>query len=138
VIEEELPPPVQLEPFTVEHLGKRGGLLALEVRVGRHALRIFVTSGGESARVSAEIDGKKLTRRKKLRPYVHWSSRLDVQRWIVWAAAEFDGPAPSWSCQEIARNARRARVAHMSHESVRRLIWKLSPGLAKRRNPTGA
>ncbi len=44
----------------------RRGLLALQICLGRHTLQLFATPGkGLAARVTAEIDGRALVRRKK-------------------------------------------------------------------------
>lgn len=131
---EEDSPPLQLGPFQVEHLGRRGGLLTLQVRIGRQTVRIFADRGNASGRVSAEIDGKQLTRRRKPRPWRRWSNDLTVKRWVLAAATEADhGGAPRWTCKQIARNLKRARRGEMTGEAVRRLLWRLAPGLAKRR-----
>jgi hypothetical protein len=137
VIEEEpLPPAVALGPYTVEYLGRRRGLLALQIRVGRHALQLFTTpSKGLAARVTAEIDGRALVRQKKRRPYRYWSNDIHVKRWVIAAATETDDGRFRWSCKAIAYNLRRHSGTHarMSSEAVRRMIWRLSPALAKRR-----
>jgi hypothetical protein len=138
VIEEEpLPPSVQLGPYTVEYLGRRRGLLALQIRIGRHALEIFTTpSKGMAASVSAELDGRQLIRRRtRRRAFRHWENDLDVKRWVVCAASEADDGRPRWSCKAIAHNLRTHSRTHaqMSHEAVRRMIWRLAPALAKRR-----
>lgn len=134
--EEPLPPSVQLGPYTVEYLGRRRGLLALQICVGRRALQLFTTpSKGLAARVTAEIDGRALVRRKKRRPYRYWSNDLLVKRWVIAAATETDDGRFRWSCKAIAYNLRRhsGTRAAMSDEAVRRMIWRLTPALAKRR-----
>ncbi len=134
--EEPLPPSVQLGPYNVEYLGRRRGLLALQIRVGRHALELFTTpSKGLAARVTAEVDGRALVRQKKRRPYRYWSNDLNVKRWVIAAATETDDGRFRWSCKAIAYNLRRHSGTHaqMSSEAVRRMIWRLSPVLAKRR-----
>ncbi len=134
--EEPLSPPVTLGPYNVEFLGWRRGLLALQIRVGRHAIQLFTTpSKGLAARVTAEIDGRALVRRKKRRPYRYWSNDIHVKRWVIAAATETDDGRFRWSCRAIAYNLRRhsGTHAHMSSEAVRRMIWRLAPALAKRR-----
>lgn len=128
-----LPPPAALGPFVVEFLGRRRGLLTLQITLAGHTVHVFADRGGASAYVSAEIDGRKLARRRKARPGRIWSNDLVVQRWIVAAAAEFDGERPRWSLKRIAQNLNRAGRARMTHESVRRLLWRKAPVLAKRR-----
>ena len=132
MIEEDCSP-LQLGPFQVEHLGRRGGLPTLQVRIGGQTVRILADRGTSSARVSAEIDGKKLTRRRKPRPWRRWSDDPTVKKWVVAAAAEVDDGVPRWTCKEIARNLKRTRRGEMTGEAVRRLIWRLAPELARRR-----
>jgi hypothetical protein len=131
------PPPVTLGPYNVEYLGRRRGLLTLQIRVGRHALELFATPAkGLAASVSAELDGRQLIRRRtRRRAFRHWANDLDVKRWVVCAASEADDGRPRWSCKAIAHNLRTHSRTHaqMSHEAVRRMIWRLAPGLAKRR-----
>ncbi len=126
-------PPVQLGVFSVEHLGRRQGLRALRIKVGRHTLELFATLDGRAAHISAEIDGWKLVRRRKPRLWRRWSNDLNVKRWVLASAAEFDDGVPRWSCKAIAHNLKRARRGEMSGDAVRRLIWRLSPTLAERR-----
>ncbi|HSP54210.1 MAG TPA: hypothetical protein VLS25_01365 [Dehalococcoidia bacterium] len=128
-----LPPPVTLGPYVVEFLGRRRGLRALRIRVGKHTLELFATLDGCAARVVAEIDGWRLVRRRKPRPWRRWSNDLVVKRWVLAAAAEFDDGVPRWSCNAIAQNLKRARRGEMSSEAVQRLIWRLSPALGERR-----
>ncbi len=131
------PPPVELGPYTVEYLGRRRGLLALQIRVGRHVLQFFTTpSKGLAARVTAEINGRALVRRKKRRPYRYWSNDIRVARWIVCAASEtYRDGRPRWTAEQIARNLKMNSGTHadMSETAVHRLLWRLSPGLAERR-----
>jgi hypothetical protein len=136
-VSEEEPPaaPVQLGVFSVEYLGRRQGFRALRIRAGRHELHVFATLDGVAARVTAEIDGRALVRQKKRRPYRYWSNDIHVKRWVIAAATETDDGRFRWSCKAIAYNLRRhsGTRAAMSDEAVRRLIWKLTPGLARRR-----
>ncbi len=132
-------PPVALGPYTVEYLGRRLGLRVLRVLVGRHTLDLFATLDGIAANVTAELDGRKLMRRRRQRPWRRWSNVLYVQRWIIAAAAEVDEDgAPRWSCPQIAENLKASRHGRrdrieMSYRAVRALIWRLAPALAKRR-----
>jgi hypothetical protein len=125
--------PLRLGPYTISYLGTRGGLLTLQIGVGRHTVRLFATPDGIAARVSAELDRWKLTRRRKPRLWRRWSNDLIVKRWVLAAAAEFDGGVPRWSCKAIAQNLKRARRGEMTGEAVRRLIRRLSPTLGERR-----
>lgn len=126
--------PVQLGPYTVEYLGRRRGLRALHIRVGRHTLELFASLDGRAARVVAEVDGRRLVKRRKApRPSRRWSNDPDVKKWVLAAAAESDDGAPRWTCKEIAQNLKRARRGEMSGQAVRMLIWRLSPELAGRR-----
>lgn len=129
-------PPVKLGVFSVEYLGRRGGLRALRILAGRHELHVFASLDGIAARLTAEIDGKALVRRKKHRPFRVWSNDLDVKRWVLCAASEEDFGVPRWSCRAISHNLRRhsGARAQMSAEAVRRMIWRLAPTLAKRRS----
>jgi len=127
-------PPVLLGPYAVEYLGRRRGLRALQIRVGEHVLKLFATLDGRAARVVAEIDGRRLVKRRKApRPSRRWSNDPDVRRWVIAAASETDDGRPRWTCKEIAQNLKRARRGEMSGQAVWTLIWKLSPSLAERR-----
>ncbi len=130
-------PPVRLGPYAVAYLGRKRGLRALEVRAGRHVLLVFATLDGRAARLSAELDGRQLVRRKKRRrQFKVWARDVQVMRWCVAAASEEDFGVPRWSCRAIAHNLRThsGTNAQMSAEAVRRAIWRYSPGLAKRRS----
>jgi hypothetical protein len=135
--EEPLPPPVTLGPFAIEYFGERRGLMTLHVRVGRHTLELFATPAkGISARLAAQLDGRQLVKRKKRRRQFRvWARDIRVARWIIAAATESDDGRPRWSCRAIAFNLRRHSGTHanMSSEAVRRMIWRHSPALAKRR-----
>jgi len=132
-------PPVTLGPFSVEYLGKRLANRVLRIRVGRHAFDLFASLDGIAADVSAELDGVKLRRRPKLRPWRKWSDKILVQRWVIAAAAEIDEDGnPRWSVSQIARNLKRSNHGRrdqikMSSDAVRNLIQRLAPELAKRR-----
>jgi len=127
--------PVTLGPYTVQYVGRRRGLRALRIEIGRHTLELFATLDGRAARLMAELDGRRLVKRHRApRQGRRCSDDLTVQRWVLAAAAEQDDGVPRWTCKQIAQNLKRARRGEMSGQAVRMLIWRLSPALAKQRS----